>query len=162
MKKLVKVHMLPTADTSVICKSIAGLHYTESMISKVPDYINQHLYFTSDEEIKEGDWLLSIFNGKVQYLDKCTEVDKTIDLAYNGKLIKWTSSKHCRKIVATTDKSLTIIDYTKSLDQKVIYLPQIPQQFIEDYCKAGGIDEVYLETEQDLSTVRKLTNGLQT
>jgi hypothetical protein len=83
------------------------------------DGINQNIYITSDEEIKEGDWLLSIFDGKIQYLDKCTEVDKTIDLAYNGNLIKWTSSKHCKKIILTTDQEL-INDGVQAIDDEFL------------------------------------------
>lgn len=89
------IHLLPTDKPSrlllTIDKGFILMSYPYSNNS------THHIYITSDEEIKEGDWLLSIFDGKIQYLDKCTEVDKNIDLAYNGKLIKWTSSKHCKK-----------------------------------------------------------------
>ena len=47
---------------------------------------------------------MSIFNGKVQYIDKCTEVDHHDDVInYNGELIKWTSGKDCKKIIYSTD-----------------------------------------------------------
>jgi len=141
MKQLVKVHMLPTTDTSVICKSIAGLHYTESMISKIPNYINQHLYFTSDEKIKRENWFIP--EGHIN-IHQCKEINKINGDIESLNGLCYDKNK-CRKIIATTDKSLTIIDYSRSLDQEIIYLPQIPQQFIEDYCKVGGIDEVYLE-----------------
>jgi len=126
--------MLPTKD-----KSHIQLRPNKSGTTTLINYkhslgcfnrINQHLYFTSDEEIKKGDNIYNI-------------VQKTVFIADEQfmKLIG-NSLPTNTKIVATTDKSLTTIDYTKSLDQEIIYLPQIPQQFIEDYYEAGGIDEV--------------------
>lgn len=51
---------------------------------------------------------MSIFNNIPQYVDKCTEIDVYDDFLtnYNGELIKWTSGKHVRKIIATNDPKL--------------------------------------------------------
>ena len=106
----------------------------------------QHLYLTSDEEIKEGNWCLynKNHNSRNPYweLFKCGKIEnEEMHPISKGKLLLW-----CRKIVATTDKSLmTYIQPTGTVKGS---LPQIPQQFQEEYCKAEGIDEVYVEMEK--------------
>jgi hypothetical protein len=59
--------------------------------------------------------------------------------------------KGWKKIIATTDPKFSNQQYTKEElrgYEPIKYgLPQIPQSFIEEYCKAGGIDEVLVEVE---------------
>jgi len=61
MKKKAQVHMLPT-DKEFVEKSqiyANGSHigiWSHSKEKRYHDFIPQHLYFTIDEEIKEGDW----------------------------------------------------------------------------------------------------------
>lgn len=97
-----------------------------------------HLYITTDEEIKEGDWVLDMDNEVYQVKDN-----------WKDKF-----SKYANKIIATTD--LELMKYVgESYEGTIIRkegknyqaLPQIPQSFIEEYCKAGGIDEVLVEVE---------------
>lgn len=73
-------------------------------------YQSQHLYFTSNEEIKEGDW----------YIDDASFVRRPItsDLTY------WSVRKEYKKIVASTDSSLR--------------LPCIEDSFIKEYVKNNG------------------------
>ena len=144
MKQLVKVYMLPTEDKThiVLRNSDNKLLYYKNLVCN-DEFVHlkgQHLYFTSDEEIEINDWCLDLL---------ALNIFKVSELNLIGKL----SERWCRKIVATTDKSLKIETeefFNTSSHGKVAYkktLPQIPQQFIEDYCKAGGIDEIYIETE---------------
>jgi len=137
MKKLVKVHMLPTKD-----KSHIQLRSNKSGTTTLINYkyslgcfnrINQHLYFTSGEVIKEGDNCIDIRNNTV-FL--CTS--------------PLNNPENFRKVVATTDKSLkTSLNTHSELHSKGVYtLPQIPLQFIEDYCKTGDINEIYIEMEE--------------
>lgn len=133
------VIMLPTKDNSIITLNTnKEIHLQGNNNPK--DYKTlkqfgltpQHLYITSENEIKEGDWYL----------------DLTYQMVVNEE--EGNICGNCRKIVATTDKSLLIEIESDSMrfDEPVgIPLPQIPQQFIEDYVKAGGIDEVLLEYE---------------
>jgi hypothetical protein len=58
----------------------------------------------------------------------------------------------CKKIIATTDGSLTsnkshFSNKTESIELHTERLPQPSQSFIEEYCKQGGIDEVMVEYE---------------
>ena len=117
-----------------------------------------HLYFTSDEEIKEGDWYLDTQTKQIkQYLD----TSKTC-----SENILWDC---CKKIIATTDKSLTlkIIDSNKSkpIDTgkpdkyKTVHLPSPSQAFIQKYCEQGGIDKVLVEYKIDYYASRMLSKN---
>ena len=130
----------------------------------------QHLYITSDEKIKAGDWFLTDIrdnksqnNGKPLYeVQKCTQIvngwiftEQDSELGLNPS---WS-----KKIIATTDTSLISIneqyfDVNKSrksavLEQKT--LPKIPQRFIkkfiEEYNKGNQIEEIFVEYVQELS-----------
>lgn len=158
MKKLVKVHMLPSKsqifqlDTGDMFISDSREHswgkleylFCERVTSHghawngsgISSYIN-YLYFTSDEEIKEGDWFIRNV-GSILAVEQYIKDDH---LYAND-----------RKIVATTDKALCYIKQNGHLGQAIIPLPQISQQFQEEYCKAGGIDEVLVEYTKGICT----------
>lgn len=127
--KRAQVIMLPTKDNH------SRLEIDDLTINKLSYEIKQytcknpqHLYIISDDEIKEGDWVLYKNNPCLVSLN-----------AYSGemKVTLTYAIKYCKKIIATTDTSLTIncieecklttnIHYSKSL-------PQPSQQFIEEY-----------------------------
>lgn len=129
--------MLPTEDASCIAfhklkEEEPGLFYsTKPSIEKAFD--NQHLYFTTDEEIKKGDW----------YLLGNTPRQSTGDLGKPDT--KWL------KIIASTDPKLTTCKDGK--DDKgfrtfeLNIIPQPSQAFTKAYCEQGGIDEVDVEYE---------------
>ena len=87
----------------------------------------QHLYITTDEEIKEGDCRIHLGEGTI-----CKPPHKLVhgENTFKGK-VGW------KKIIATTDPKL-IADG----------VAEIEQSFIEKYCKAGGIDRVMVEVEE--------------
>jgi hypothetical protein len=143
MKQLKRhqVHGLPTEE-SLICKTNGKLYYypQENWFTRSTDTNPQHLYITTDEEIKEGDWYLATIFGH-----GTEEV----------KPLQWSvGTKPCgeqpmgRKIIASTDPKLFkdgdagIIDH--AFKEGML---NIPQSFIEEYCKSGGIDEVLVEME---------------
>lgn len=86
-----------------------------------------HLYFISDEELKDGEWC---YESKMK----------------GNKIFEYDSSniwhKGAYKVVATTDKSLVYLTNNGRVGYK---LPQISQEFIENYCEVGGVDEVEIE-----------------
>lgn len=146
MKKKVNVVMLPTGE-----KVQVNQIYKDEDRLKVSKEINrtfsgQNLYFTSDEEIKEGDNYYAVtFEACLVFI--CASDEEGIDL--NEKF-------NARKIIASTDTKLTKCEgcdrnkgteniYTCSCN--AVMLPQIPQSFVEEYAKQGGIDEVELELE---------------
>ncbi len=94
---------------------------------------NQHLYFLSDEEIKEGDWKYSYTDKKVSKQDG--------GFTYEGD----------KKIIATTDSSLTKLKTSEYHTGYCIYLPQPSTAFLEvfvtEYNKGNQIKEVLVEYE---------------
>ena len=90
--------------------------------------IPQHLYITSNEEIKEGEYGLSALN-KVVVI---------------GKLYKKSLYK---KIIATTDTSLQYAIDKSPYNMEIYGLPQLPQQFIEDYIKEYNKGNVITDVE---------------
>ena len=128
-------------------------------IPNVEIFKHQHLYIISDDEIKEGDYFLAdnrlnttSNKGLPNWvLCKCTKVknswvycNEIPDEGHNGD---W-----CKKIITTTDTSLYIHQKeTISLPERVFYLPQPSQQFIqkfvEEYNKGNIITDVLVEYE---------------
>lgn len=131
-------------------REIDKLSISKNWSKGVLDYYEaQHLYITSDEEIKEGDWRVLSFKNWDEVIE--TIITNT----------QFVGGNYCtvseQKIIATTDASLISIneqyfDVNKSrksavLEQKT--LPKIPQQFIEkwieEYNKGNVITEVMVE-----------------
>lgn len=104
----------------------------------IKTYVN-HLYFTTDEEIKEGNWCIVTDVSGTKLVVKCDEIGvmKSIvssQIAYDSDL--------ARKVIASTDPKLHYsVDYIPNYKD----LPSPSQAFIEKYCKLGGIDEVDVE-----------------
>jgi len=89
--------------------------------------VPQHLYFTTDEDTKEGDWVYSDEReyGIFKWDEKCPLV--------------------VRKIISSTDPKLYTPLGPDDVNIFDIPFPQPSQSFIEKYCKLGGIDEVDVE-----------------
>ena len=105
------IHVLPTNKPSRLI-----IQNGNRLILGVLDYSiienRQHIYITSDEEIKEGDWFLHLFN--------------TLHKA-GGNLI----DKDFRKIILTTDQDL--ID---------LGVQSIDDEFLQWYIKNPSCEEV--------------------
>ena len=160
MYKKVNVVMLPTNEKSKIKLSdnneldfFPGMMYIAEF-----DWKPQHLYITSNEEIKEGDWIYHLSRKEVFRIHHFDSSNNSKTIVTSDKdfldlpniFIKVLVSD-CKKIIATTDKSITINNYDSSDEDAVVncYLPQIPQQFIEkwieEYNKGNVITEVMVE-----------------
>lgn len=100
------------------------------------DWKPQHLYIISENEIKEGDWMLDMYS-KNTIPVKCVKDIK--------------SNEFFKKIIATTDKRLGITDHRVSPVPNFCDFPQISQQFIEQYIteynKGNIISDVLVEFE---------------
>ena len=156
--KKTKVVMLSTNEKAVIGfltqkgKERGNLVNFDSPMPNILDSENQHLYFLSDEEIKEGDWIYN--HEREPSILKCV-----------GK----GSLRGYKKIIATTDKSLIInsiygVDsfdtsfFSGSGKSEIVKLPQmfnLPQpsqsfieKFVEEYNKGNVITEVMVEYEK--------------
>jgi hypothetical protein len=93
----------------------------------------QYLYFTTDEEIKEGDWMIRDF-------DRTIIQDNINSDNRKGEKFK--------KIVATTDVSFQLVDKNGKYIVYSQLLPRPSNSFIEAYVKAQGkIKDVLIEVE---------------
>lgn len=141
--------MLPTnekAQLNNLCvgginKEVFQLKTNNSLFNfnQFQDWNLQHLYITSDEEIKVDDWMYSQMDGyPTQWDGDLSESKNPKEYGYN-------------KIISTTDKSITTPGYN-SFDEDDIcncYLPKPSQQFIEkyieEYNKGNIITDVLVE-----------------
>lgn len=178
MKKKCKVVMLPTNEKA-IRKGQIGFVKENTWIGTCSnveldnvavnrgDVVPQHLYILSDEKIKVGDWyLVELFdiNGVSTglHVEQCKSI--TDDLWVNFNSV--TTTRHinnCRKIIATTDKSLSVLlephidEYGDMRYNKFQGLPEPSPEFVEvfirEYNKGNVIEEVMVEYETRLEQV---------
>lgn len=138
MKQEAQVVILPTEDkTNIFRTNHQFIHYTTNNITGGLRY--QHLYITSNEEVKKGDWFI---------------LDNTHIKEANENTLQICGKENCKKIIATTDTKLKVYEAETlvkasgfSLKTDDILLPQIQQSFLEEYCRRGGISEVEVEYE---------------
>jgi hypothetical protein len=140
------IHILPTSKPSRIRignngNFVFGL-MQNSITSKNDSYTNQNIYITSDEEIKEEDWLFAN-----QGANKIVEI-KEGNYPYgsiNNKGHKIFNSKHWKtKIILTTDQDL-IKDGVQPIDDEFLeWFVKNPSCESVDVEKFFGFAEDYL------------------
>lgn len=144
MYKNCKVVMLPTNEKALFSMSLMNILLLGGSHPENNQYKNQHLYITSDDEIKKDNWCIKSYG-----MPGTKEVVKYIPVYGN----------QCKKIIATTNKSLKLYKSETlarnsgfSLKTDDILLPQLSQQFIkkyvEEYNKGNVIEEVLVEYEK--------------
>lgn len=143
MFKRAKVVMFPTKEKAVFFISKEHPEIAQKGDNSVinPNWIGQHLYFLSDDEIKESDWY---YTPSKRSIEQC--VKKLL-------IIKGGSSDiEQKKIIATTDESLLWSKETECLPSLPNQLPQPSQSFIkkyiEEYNKGNIITDVMVEYEE--------------
>lgn len=147
--------MLPTQNETELLRNtycFTEAHGNPLSYGKIDNAIErgfeyQHLYIISDDKIEEGDWCLFFWDGNKEGELGQIGSEPQQYFPENGH----TLNKNLRKIIATTDSELKLPYDGKtpiSKDWNGKQLPQIPQKFIEEYCRKGGIDEVDVEYEK--------------
>ena len=134
--KKAQVIMLPTENKTNLF--LSDFNKILNVVNQSSYYhTGQHLYIVNDDEIKEGDWVLSKLNELVLLKKNYTN--------FNYK-----------KIIATTDKSLNHIKHNESVPYpkgQQIFLPQPSKEWIEyyisEYNKGNCLKEVFVEYEID-------------
>lgn len=151
MLKKIDVVMLPTKEKAQLYLTPKGkLDIGDEHIGG-EEYPTQHLYFLSDEEIKEGDWYYQS-NKFGNVIDKCDE--KT----FVARTPDYVRQNGAKKIIATTDKSLKLYEAETitrapgfSLKTDDICLPQPSPEFLKvfvrEYNKGNQIEQVMVEYE---------------
>ena len=161
MKTIYKEHgvvMLATDDSSMLRRNTYKftekhgnpLEYGRVRNAKERGYEYQHLYITSDEEIKEGDWCYHPTFGK-----GIAKIVRSELCYYAGPRHKGDGSftsplrnliDELSKIIATIDPKIGITDHRVSPVPNFCAFPQIPKSFIESYVK-NPVDKVEVEYE---------------
>jgi hypothetical protein len=157
MRKKAQVVMLPTEKASFPHLGLNEWNnrlYLVSITQTIP-HTPQHLYFTTDEEIKEGDWCL-YQDEEDTFIGRMGIAPKEAPLLTNDEgtfLVCDEDSKNLKKIVASTNPDLwyfrkhTIVS-SESIYSAVQIIGKIPTDFIEAYVREQGkITEVMLEYE---------------
>ena len=164
MDKRCKVVLLPTNEKATFGDIILTPDTNKLLIfehQRCTEVI-QHLYITSDDKIKDGDWYDDSYGNIRQAITIKTEYSiahkKMVINVYYGENINSYHTLHeqMRKIIATTDDSLTIKRSTKSeycnnSEDIECHLPQPSQSFIQkyvdEYNKGNQIVDVLVEYE---------------
>lgn len=130
--------MLPTEKASNIFEYKNNLQFIKTQqVNTFKGGSNQHLYLTSNEEIKERDWCINKNQDTLyQITNKDGEYPNRTDIR-----------NHWNKIIATTNKSISRSSNIKmSVKDALNTLPLIPESFIKAYVEAqGNIKEVLVE-----------------
>lgn len=123
-------------------------------LDKLQYHTNQHLYIISDDEIKEGDWVIDS-GGIIRKVERINEEGR---LHLTNLFALTILAKSCKKIIAATDTLLKINEYhnfrscCRSKEECYCSLPQPSQQFItkyiEEYNKDSIIKEIMVEYEE--------------
>jgi len=160
MKKTHPVVMLPTEKaTKLTLQDGIGLYMGDIEEAGNSAWRNQHLYILSDETADEGDYVVVGGKGVRQVVKTDTkDPSKWVVTGESSAVLSFVYRGACKKIIATTDKSLGIkYDknpefYGSGMFNKKLLFPQIPESFIQAYIKAYNegkpITEVDLEYEQ--------------
>ena len=121
------IHVIPTDKETRLYLSNYGKELNLASHPKTLYTTGQHIYITSDEEIKEGDWAY-VFRGGTHRVEK----------AIHNDLQTW------KKIILTTDQDL-INDGVQAIDDEFlewfIKNPSCESIEIERYCRNGLCEE---------------------
>jgi hypothetical protein len=113
----------------------------DKYLDGVQIFNSQYLYFLSNEEIKEGDWVYNKERNTVVYVD-CSA---NANLANTEKDVRF-------KVIATTDPALTLNFHDGATNTEINGLPRPSNSFLEayvrEYNKGAAITEVLVEMEQ--------------
>lgn len=160
LKEKAQVIMLPTKDLTNISKSNQlGLAYMKEPCTIHTEYIsNQHLYIVSNEKIKGGDYAISD-NRTLRKI-----VGDNHSASQGTYSYKFANKEGWKKIIATTDTSLTNIkgefNFDKIPSEMPVEssLPQPTQEWIENYIKeynkGNVITDILVEYEKTSYTNR--------
>lgn len=126
-------------------KDLKTLSYALGNHKGSTNLIPQHLYILSDDEIKEGDWVL--------YKNKPCLVSL---YAYSGemKVTLIYAIKYCKKIIATTDTLIITNMSDSNAVREIDFDIEVPKlsdsfikKYIEEYNKGSQITKVLVEYE---------------
>ena len=132
------IHLLSTEKPSRLFNCFGKLEIGDyTTIRENLQVTNQHIYITSDEEIKDGDWLIvndeDVMQMKSSYDNDMSGEDIWVGDSLNGYA---TYKDNCKKIILTTDQNL-INDGVQAIDD----------EFLEWFVKNPSCEEVKIKRD---------------
>jgi hypothetical protein len=130
------IHILPTDKPSRLFNDGIDLYLSDLMDRQGHPVTSYNIYTTSDEEIKEGDWFISIPRGTIH---KCTGIfeNNLIDNTWENREKVEITKADCKKIILTTDPDL-IADGVQAIDD----------EFLEWFVKNSSCEYVEVKQKQ--------------
>jgi hypothetical protein len=131
------IHVLPTDKPSRLYFNNNDKCFQLCKVSKksTPLKLNKHIYITSDEEIKEGDWVIETLNNNL--------LSQFNEISLNQK------SMGCKKVIMTTDKEL-IKDGVQAIDDNFIeWFVKNPSCEEVEVGKTNKLIDNYTEKDED-------------
>jgi|LakMenE01Jun11ns_1017448.scaffolds.fasta_scaffold9947679_6 hypothetical protein len=137
------IHLIPTDKPSRLFKDDFGKYFISINIDQEQNHFKpQHIYITSDEEIKEGDWVYYLHNSGL-HEPRIMEVIKPNYSDYKPYSIHFKSGfgvqEDCKKIILTTDQDL-IKDGIQAIDD----------EFLEWFVKNPSCESVEVTYDKDI------------
>jgi hypothetical protein len=120
------IHILPTDKPSRLVQIKNNLFFTTT--TEIPGGFFNHIYITSDEKIKEGDWFIHKTNADCS-LHKCIDRPSKQNVIGDDNIDYFLG--FCKKIILTTDQDL-IKDGVQDIDD----------EFLEWFAKNSDCEEV--------------------
>jgi len=133
------IHLLPTEKSSRLGyltkkgkEVFKDLRLFDKPMPNILDSENQHIYITSDEEIKEGDWVCDI---ELNRVEKCQ---------YSGTFRNW------KKIILTTDQDL-IAGGVQAIDDEFLewFVKNPSCEFVKTYWNPRNNEYDYLQPQEE-------------
>jgi hypothetical protein len=164
------IHLVPTDKPSrlILYKDVEFVLYKNIRIHKTSceTYKNHHIYITSDEEIKEGDWFIhpdsSCFDKECKEVSiggyeilRVIKVDE--NFIYHSAMMAIHKNKNIKKIILTTDPDL-INDGVQAIDDEFLewFVKNPSCEWVEinkEYLSnTGEWKEVLLPSEWEVDT----------
>ncbi len=145
MKNTLKLVLLPTEKESILCLNTIHNHlsYTNDAMAEIPTQKYMNLYAVSDEYIKDGDF---IHDGNHKMVNKA------------GNIEHCNYFEHIKKVVITTDKSLSEVKYTEGGNVinggRPCLLPTFTNDFINTYIERYNKGEIieHIEVECEIKS----------
>lgn len=111
------IHLLSTDNHSrlYVVNSTGKLHWSEGYLPQIDGGRNKHIYITSDEEIKEGDWYITTLDNEIYKANS-----STIIIMNDANKFPHTTYRNTHfKIVLTDNKDL-IKDGVQAIDDEFL------------------------------------------
>jgi hypothetical protein len=123
MKQEAQVHILPTGKPSRLVKFFTNkFHLCKEILPIQDEEQYQNIYITSDEEIKEGDWII------------LSDKDLLYKVEYTSQCFDYNNDTDCKKIILTDNEDL-IKDGVQA----------IPDEFLEWFVENLSCEEVKIK-----------------